>query len=50
MCGGSKPDALPTISKEATLEKPKVLEVYGDHFNADTRTICTILEISNKPY
>ena len=37
-------------SKENTLEKQKILEVYGDHFDADTRSILTIMEISNKPY
>ena len=32
------------------MEKPKILEVYGDRFNSETRTILALLEISNKAY
>lgn len=42
-CGGSK---------ENTLERPGngKLTVWGDHFNSDTRTILSIIEIAGVPY
>jgi len=39
-------------SKENTLERPGggKLTVWGDHFNSDTRTILSILNIAGVPH
>ena len=50
MCGSTSASENANTSNEAVLVKPKILEVHGDYFNSDTRTICTMLELSNKSY
>ena len=40
-----------TIAKPSQVpEKKKPLRVYGNHFNSDTRTILTLLDISGIKY
>ena len=49
ICGNAGGDAGGELSKkESQLVKPKIMEVYGDAFNPETRTILCLLEIANK--
>ena len=40
----------PDQNGPGTIQEKKKLQVYGNSFDADTRTICTLLESANKPY
>ena len=45
ICGGAEPSQVPQNTEER-----KPIQVFGDKFDPDTRTVCALLEMANARY
>ncbi len=49
-CGGSKQDSLERIGPRAYASQGNKVAIWGDYFDAETRAIIAILEMTKTPY